>query len=58
MLDRAFIRRVRLLHGRQEVITFRYTVDRGKRLVEHVTVEVPNSFLDSPPRAAAREPKK
>jgi len=44
MLNRTFIRRVRLLRGREEVITFRYTLDPDHRLVEHVTMQVPESF--------------
>ena len=43
MLHRTFIRRVRLLRGREEIITFRYTLDPVHRLVEHVTMQVPES---------------
>ena len=55
MLNRDFIRRVRLLRGKVELITFRYTIDEDNRLVEHVTVEVPMSFLDGPTWGAERE---
>lgn len=44
MLNRTFIRRVRLLRGREEVITFRYTLYPENRLVEHVTMQVPESL--------------
>jgi hypothetical protein len=48
MLDRTFVRRVRLLRGREEVITFRYTINKDDQLIEHVTMSVP---ADYPKRA-------
>lgn len=58
LLNRDFIRRVRLLRGKEELITFRYTIGEDDRLVEHVTMEVPNSFLDGPNQASERETPK
>jgi hypothetical protein len=45
MLDRTFFRRVRLLRGREEIITFRYTINKDDQLVEHGTMAVPVGFL-------------
>jgi hypothetical protein len=47
MLDRNFYRRVRLLRGREESISFRFELDEDDQLVEHVTVEVPDAFLEA-----------
>ena len=58
MLDRKFVRRIRLLKGREELITFRYTMDNKEGLVEHVTMEVPDSFLERPLTTTECEPKK
>ena len=55
MLNRDFIRRVRLLRGREEVITFLYTTNKDHRLVEHVTMEVPKTFLADATPIAARK---
>ena len=58
MLNRDFVRRVRLLRGNVELITFRYTISEDDRLVEHVTMEVPKSFLDGAAPDSEREPPK
>lgn len=52
MLNRTFTRRVRLLRGREEIITFQYEIDKDDRLVEHVTMAVPMGFLDADVRVA------
>lgn len=44
MLNRTVMRRLRLLRGREEVITFRDALDPDHRLVEHFTMQVPESF--------------
>lgn len=56
MLNRDFIRRVRLLRGKIELITFRYTIGADHRLVEHVTMEVPKPFLDGPSAKSDPQP--
>lgn len=50
MLNRTFTRRVRLLRGREEIITFQYEIDKDHQLVEHVTMAVPVGFLNTEAR--------
>lgn len=39
MIGREFVKRLRLLHGRSEIVKTRFELDKAGRLVEHVTVE-------------------
>jgi hypothetical protein len=51
-------RKVKLLRGRQELINFRYGKTSDGRLIEHVTMEVPNSFLDTESKKSTKPDKK
>ncbi len=43
MLDREFVRKLKLYNGHEEVVTVRFGLNEKGRKVEHVTLEVPDS---------------
>ena len=56
-MNRTVTRKVRLLRGREELITFKYGKTSDNRSIEHVTMEVPNGFLEPQARGSAQMKK-
>jgi hypothetical protein len=55
VIGREFVRRLRWSHGRIEIVTNRFELDAQGRLIEHVTLEMQERSLTTPPRTPAAQ---
>ncbi len=57
MIGREFRKRLRLLNGRSETITWRFELDQAGRLVEHVVMQTHDRPTGSPTGKPQVQPK-